>query len=93
MPCAAADAMSSGLSCRARMPPWTFGWSVFKRPSIISGKPVYCGDVADGDALLLEVLPRAAGAVDFNPGRGQAAGKAAESQFVAYAHQRTSNAR
>ena len=33
--------MSSGLSCRQSRPPKTFGWSVLRRPSIISGKPVY----------------------------------------------------
>ncbi|CKM14169.1 Uncharacterised protein [Streptococcus pneumoniae] len=27
-------------SRRARSPPWIFGWRVFTRPSIISGKPV-----------------------------------------------------
>ena len=31
---------SSGRCRRARIPPWIFGWSVFTRPSIISGKPV-----------------------------------------------------
>ncbi len=30
----------SGLSRRARKPPWTWGWRVLTRPSIISGKPV-----------------------------------------------------
>src|SRR4051812_37485575 len=40
MPCSFIEATWSGLSRRARMPPWTFGWSVFTRPSIISGKPV-----------------------------------------------------
>src|SRR5690349_16557523 len=40
MPCAAAAARSSGSWRRARMPPCTFGCSVLRRPSIISGKPV-----------------------------------------------------
>ena len=31
---------SSGRLRRARMPPWILGWSVFTRPSIISGNPV-----------------------------------------------------
>src|SRR5690349_11011515 len=40
MPCFSIAARCSGRSRRARMPPWTPGWSVFTRPSIISGKPV-----------------------------------------------------
>src|SRR6185437_17052290 len=40
MPCSFMERAWSGLSRRARMPPWTLGWSVFTRPSIISGKPV-----------------------------------------------------
>ena len=38
----AASAMWDGLSRRASRPPWTLGCSVLTRPSIISGKPVYC---------------------------------------------------
>src|SRR5947209_8806670 len=40
MPCAYIAAWCSGLSRMASRPPWTFGCSVFTRPSIISGKPV-----------------------------------------------------
>src|ERR1044072_932130 len=40
MSCAAMAAACSELSRTARIPPWTLGWSVFTRPSIISGKPV-----------------------------------------------------
>src|SRR6185312_1828456 len=40
IPCSFMERAWSGLSRRARMPPWTLGWSVFTRPSIISGKPV-----------------------------------------------------
>jgi len=40
MSCCSIAATCSGRSRRARMPPWTFGWSVFTRASIISGKPV-----------------------------------------------------
>ena len=35
------------------------------------GEAGVLGDVADADALLLQVLPRAAGAIDFDPRRGQ----------------------
>ena len=37
----AAWARCPGLSRRARSPPWIFGWRVFTRPSMISGKPVW----------------------------------------------------
>src|SRR5713226_6170091 len=39
--CSRIAATCSGWSRRARMPPWIFGCSVFTRPSIISGKPVW----------------------------------------------------
>ena len=42
IPCSAASAMWAGSSRRASRPPCTLGCSVFTRPSIISGKPVYC---------------------------------------------------
>src|SRR5215472_8634684 len=40
MPCDSRARMWAGTSRRARMPPWTLGWSVLTRPSSISGKPV-----------------------------------------------------
>ena len=40
MPLAAMASMCSLTSLRARMPAWIIGWSVFTRPSSISGKPV-----------------------------------------------------
>src|SRR4051812_721019 len=40
MPCASIAAAWSGSSRTASRPPWTFGCSVFTRPSIISGNPV-----------------------------------------------------
>src|SRR4051812_38841899 len=40
MPCSAIALACSGSSRTARRPPWTLGWRVFTRPSIISGKPV-----------------------------------------------------
>src|SRR6266853_1527294 len=40
MPCSATALRCEGLSRRCRMPPCTLGWSVFTRPSSISGKPV-----------------------------------------------------
>src|SRR5829696_270141 len=40
MPCASIAAWCSGLARTARSPPWTPGWRVLTRPSIISGKPV-----------------------------------------------------
>src|SRR6185503_14187548 len=40
MSCSAIAAECSGLSRTASNPPCTFGWRVFTRPSIISGKPV-----------------------------------------------------
>src|SRR5215470_5399303 len=40
MPCDSRARMWAGTSRRARMPPWTFGWSVLTRPSSISGNPV-----------------------------------------------------
>src|SRR6185503_17688348 len=40
IPCWSMAAACSGLSRTPRSPPWTLGWSVFTRPSIISGKPV-----------------------------------------------------
>src|SRR4051794_19804530 len=40
MPCSSMAAACSELSRTASSPPWTLGWSVLTRPSIISGKPV-----------------------------------------------------
>src|SRR6187399_2217737 len=40
MPCSRIAMASSGRSGRPNRPPWTLGWSVFTRPSMISGKPV-----------------------------------------------------
>src|SRR3972149_5120560 len=40
IPWAVSWARCSGLSRRARIPPWIFGWRVFTRPSSISGNPV-----------------------------------------------------
>ncbi len=40
IPCSSRDFMCSALARTARTPPATRGWMVFKRPSIISGKPV-----------------------------------------------------
>src|SRR5574337_1246962 len=40
IPWARSWARCSGLSRRARIPAWIFGWSVFTRPSSISGNPV-----------------------------------------------------
>src|SRR5215217_9342327 len=40
MPCASIAAWCSGLARTARSPPWTPGWRLLTRPSIISGKPV-----------------------------------------------------
>src|SRR5258706_5850832 len=45
MPAFSIAAMCSRLSRRARMPPCTFGCSVFTRPSSISGNPV-CADTS-----------------------------------------------
>jgi len=41
MPCSAIAVTWLGSSRSARIPPWTLGCSVFTRPCIISGKPVY----------------------------------------------------
>ena len=41
MPWSRIASASDGRSGRPRMAPWTLGCSVFTRPSMISGKPVY----------------------------------------------------
>src|SRR5262249_2691830 len=41
IPCSRIAATCAGTSRRPRSPPWIFGWSVFTRPSSISGKPVW----------------------------------------------------
>lgn len=40
MSCSEAAFICSGLSLRARRPPWILGWRVLTRPFIISGKSV-----------------------------------------------------
>ncbi len=54
MPCASIAAWCSGLARTARSPPWTPGWSVLTRPSIISGKPVRSDTSSTGKAGLGE---------------------------------------
>ena len=87
MPCSASDFMSSGLSWRQRMPPWTFGWRVLSRPSIISGKPVYSETSRTGMPSLSKCFAGTAGAVDFYAGSDQTAGETGQSQLVADADQ------
>src|SRR5436305_3506304 len=48
MPCSASAFMCAGTSRRASRPPWTFGCSVFTRPSSISGKPVWSATSVTG---------------------------------------------
>ena len=70
------------LVAAAKMPPWIFGCSVLTRPSMISGKPVACGDLRDGEAGLAERLGRAAGGENLDAPLGEEAGEADEAGLV-----------
>ena len=72
MPCAPSAARCAGTSRRARMPPWTFGCSVFTRPSSISGKPVTSATSTHRHPGVAQQLGGAAGGEDLHAEPGQA---------------------
>ena len=92
MPCSASGLHVLGIVVAAEDAAVDLGMERLQPAVHHLGEAGVLGDVADGDALALQVLAGAAGAEDFHAGGGQAAGEVGQAELVADADQRTLDA-